>query len=89
MPRRSAAGADRSELLSGYAEVQVWPQLRSQLAPDEARRIGEKIAEGKKTAPARPHPHTPASPCVLKGAGPAVAAADRHRPVRPGCARLA
>ena len=46
----------------GYEEGQVWPQLRSQLTPDEARSIGEKIAEGKKTAPTRPHPHTPASP---------------------------
>ena len=68
----------------GYEEGQVWPQLRSQLTPDETRSIGEKIAEGKKTAPTRPHPHTPASPGVLKGAGPAVAAADRARDAATG-----
>ncbi len=68
----------------GYEEGQVWPQLRSQLTPDEARSIGEKIAEGKKTAPTRPHPHTPASPGVLKSAGPAVAAADRARDAATG-----
>ena len=68
----------------GDEEGQVWPQLRSQLTPDEARSIGEKIAEGKKTAPTRPHPHTPASPGVLKGAGPAVAAADRARDAATG-----
>lgn len=68
----------------GYEEGQVWPQLRSQLTPDEARRIGDKIAEGKKTAPTRPHPNTPASPGVLKTAGPAVAAADRARDAATG-----
>jgi hemerythrin-like domain-containing protein len=71
----------------GYEEGQVWPQLRSQLTPDEARAIGDKIAEGKKTAPTRPHPHTPASPGVLKGAGPAVAAADRARDAATGRGR--
>jgi hypothetical protein len=78
-----AAGRERI----GYEEGQVWPQLRSRLTPDEARSIGEKIAEGKKTAPTRPHPHTPASPGVLKGAGPAVAAADRARDAATGRGR--
>jgi hypothetical protein len=71
----------------GYEEGQVWPQLRSQLTPDEARAIGDKIAEGKKTAPTRPHPNTPASPGVLKSAGPAVAAADRARDAATGRGR--
>ncbi len=46
---------------------------------DKAAELGTKITEGKKTAPTRPHPHTPPSPGVLKAAGPAVAAADKAR----------
>ncbi len=62
-----------------YEETQVWPSLRSALSAQEASEIGTKIEEGKKTAPTRPHPHTPASPGVLKSAGPAAAAADKAR----------
>ena len=50
-----------------FEETAVWPGLRTQ------------IAEGKKTAPTRPHPHTPPSPGALKAAGPVAAAADRAR----------
>ena len=49
------------------------------LTDDETARLGDQIAEAKKTAPTHPHPHTPPSPAVLKGAGPAVGAADRLR----------
>jgi hypothetical protein len=38
-----------------------------------------EIAEGKKTAPTRPHPRTPPSRAALKVAGPIAAAADRAR----------
>ena len=62
-----------------FEETQVWPELRSVLSRQEADELGSKIAEGKKTAPTRPHPHTPASPGVLKTAGPAAAAADKAR----------
>lgn len=71
----------------GYEEGQVWPSFRAALTPEEARSIGDKIAEGKKTAPTRPHPNTPASPGVLKTAGPAVAAADRARDAATGRGR--
>ena len=42
---------------------------------------GEDVVkdEGKKTAPTRPHPHTPPSPGALKTAGPIAAAADKAR----------
>ncbi len=60
-------------------ETQVWPSLRNALSADEANEIGRKIEEGKKTAPTRPHPHTPASPGLLKSAGPVAAAADKAR----------
>jgi uncharacterized protein YdcH (DUF465 family) len=61
-----------------FEETQVWPGLRPLLTADEVAELGRKITEGKKTAPTRPHPHTPASPGVLKAAGPA-AAADKAR----------
>jgi Hemerythrin HHE cation binding domain len=62
-----------------FEETQVWPGLRPVLPADEAAELGRKITEGKKTAPTRPHPHTPASPGVLKAAGPVAAAADKAR----------
>ena len=62
-----------------FEETQVWPLLRRTLPAETSAELGEKIAEGKKTAPTRPHPHTPPSPGVLKTAGPASAAADKAR----------
>ena len=62
-----------------FEETEVWPGLRSVLPAETAAELGRKITEGKKTAPTRPHPHTPASPGVLKAAGPAAAAADKAR----------
>ena len=53
-----------------FEETQVWPGLRPVLSAQTAAELGAKIAEGKKTAPTRPHPHTPPSPGVLKAAGP-------------------
>ena len=70
-----------------YEEAEVWPLLRGTLTEEEAASIGDKIAAGKKTAPTRPHPNTPPSPGVLKGAGPAVAAADRLRDAASGRGR--
>ena len=67
-----------------YEETQVWPQLRTALSAQEAGDLGDKIEQAKKTAPTRPHPHTPASPAALKTAGPAVAAADRARDAASG-----
>ena len=62
-----------------FEETQVWPGLRPVLPADEAAELGRQITEGKKTAPTRPHPHTPASPGVLKTTGPAAAVADKAR----------
>ena len=70
-----------------FEEGQVWPRLRTVLTADEARSLGDKIAAGKKTAPTRPHPNTPASPGMLKTAGPAVGAADRARDAATGRGR--
>ena len=54
-----------------FEEAQVWPGLRPVLPAGTAAVLGSKIAEGKKTAPTRPHPRTPPSPGALKAAGPA------------------
>jgi hypothetical protein len=62
-----------------FEETQVWPLLRTALPAETSAELGEKIAEGKKTAPTRPHPHTPSSPGALKAAGPVAAAADKAR----------
>ena len=67
-----------------FEEERVWPGLRAALSAEQAAEMGRKLEEGKKTAPTRPHPKTPASPGVLKTAGPAVAAADRIRDAATG-----
>ena len=54
------------------------------LSAEQADDLGRKLEQGKNTAPTRPHPHTPASPGLLKAAGPAVAAADRLRDAATG-----
>jgi hypothetical protein len=58
--------------------------MRTALPSDMAEEIGTKIAEGKKTAPTRPHPNTPPSPGTLKTAGPAAAAVDKARDAMTG-----
>ncbi len=67
-----------------FEETQVWPALRSALTEPEAVELGDKLAQAKKTAPTRPHPHTPPKPGVLKTAGPAAAAMDRARDAATG-----
>jgi hypothetical protein len=65
----------------------VWPGLRAVMTETEAFDLGESLEQGKKTAPTRPHPHTPPSPGVQKTAGPAAAAADRARDAATGRGR--
>jgi hemerythrin-like domain-containing protein len=67
-----------------FEETSVWPRLRSVLSAEQAEDLGRKLATAKESAPTRPHPHTPASPGVLKAAGPVVAAADRLRDAATG-----
>jgi hemerythrin-like domain-containing protein len=62
-----------------FEETQVWPLLRTALPAETSAELGKKIAGGKKTAPTRPHPHTPPLPGALKAAGPVAAAADKAR----------
>jgi hypothetical protein len=71
-----------------FEETQVWPFLRDALGGPDARELGEKLASAKEHGPTRPHPHTPASPGVLKAAGPGVAALDRLRDAAAGRGRI-
>jgi hemerythrin-like domain-containing protein len=81
----SFIGAARVHI--AFEETQVWPSLRTALNTERAAELGTQIAEGKKTAPTRPHPHTPPSPGVLKAAGPAAAVADKARDAVTGRGR--
>jgi hemerythrin superfamily protein len=67
-----------------FEETQVWPGLQAVMTETEAADLGDSLEQSKKTAPTRPHPHTPPSPGVLKTAGPAAAAADRARDAATG-----
>ena len=81
----SFIGAARVHI--AFEETQVWSSLRTALNTERAAELGTQIAEGKKTAPTRPHPHTPPSPGVLKAAGPAAAVADKARDAVTGRGR--
>jgi hemerythrin-like domain-containing protein len=43
-----------------FEERQVWPRLRSALAPKAAAELGRKILVARQSVPARPGPHAPA-----------------------------
>lgn len=62
-----------------FEETRVWPGLRATLTAETAAELGAKVADGKSSAPSRPHPHTPPTPGALKTAGPVAAAADKVR----------
>jgi hypothetical protein len=67
----------------------VWPGLRQALTAAEALDLGDKLEKAREHGPTRPHPHAPASPGMLKTAGPAVAATDKLRDVVTGRGRNA
>jgi hemerythrin-like domain-containing protein len=72
-----------------FEETRVWPGLRQVLTAAEAADLGDKLEKARQHGPTRPHPHTPASPQVLKTAGPAVAAVDKLRDTVTGRGRNA
>jgi len=51
-----------------FEETRVWPGLRQARSETEAQDLGGKIQAAEGKGPARPHPHTPPSPGVLKSA---------------------
>lgn len=92
-----AADAEFDTLLAGlipaarhhieFEESRVWPGMRQALSAEQAQALGEKISTAEKIGPTRPHPGTPASPSVLKTAGPVVAAMDKLRDAVSGRGR--
>jgi hemerythrin-like domain-containing protein len=67
-----------------FEETEVWPHMRKALSKKDARELGTKVQDAKKTAPTRPHPSTPPKPAALKSTGPAAAAADKVRDAATG-----
>ena len=61
-----------------FEETQVWPGLRTALPAETADEVGRKIADGKSTAPTRPHPHTPPSPARSRRPDPSPPRPTRH-----------
>lgn len=59
---------------------------RAAFSVELAAELGARIAEGRQTAPTRPHPNAPASPEALKLAGPAIAAVGMFRDASPAAA---
>jgi iron-sulfur cluster repair protein YtfE (RIC family) len=62
-----------------YEQNVVWPKLQLRLSDSESAELGDKLERVERRAPARPHPHVPADPRVLKTVGPAAALLDRAR----------
>ena len=67
-----------------YEQDVVWPRVRETVTPQEMLKLGEQMAAAKKSAPTRPHPHTPASPGALKTVGAAAAMTDKARDAMTG-----
>ena len=62
-----------------YEENTVWPAFRAAVGRPELDSLGDKLAKAKKTAPTRPHPHTPSESAIQASAGMAAAAVDKLR----------
>jgi hemerythrin superfamily protein len=60
-------------------EGEMFPKLREAISANQLLEIGQKLQEGKKKAPTRPHPMSPSTPPANKIAGRAAAAVDRAR----------
>jgi hypothetical protein len=70
-----------------FEEGHAWPLMRASLSADQAAALGAKIAQAKKVAPTRPHPHTPGNEGVRKAAAPLAGATDRLRDAVTGRGR--
>jgi hemerythrin superfamily protein len=57
-------------------EQEMFPQVRAAVSRSELRDLGERMAEAKKTAPTRPHPHAPDTPPGNVVAGSLAAVVD-------------
>jgi hypothetical protein len=71
------ASAARAHI--AFEEAHAWPLLRASISVDESEKLGARITAAKKTAPTRPHPHTPPTEQAQRTAGPIAGATDRLR----------
>ena len=60
-------------------EGQIFPKLRSAMAPDTLIAMGEALEKAKAMAPTRPHPKAPSTPPGNIVAGAAAAVVDKAR----------
>lgn len=60
-------------------ENELFPQLRAALGEPRLREMGQELADAKRRAPTRPHPHAPDTPPGNVVAGPVAAAMDKTR----------
>ncbi len=68
-------------------ENELFPQLRSALGEHRLMEMGQQLAEAKRRAPTRPHPHAPDTPPGNVAAGPVAAVVDKARDAVRGAAR--
>lgn len=63
----------------GYEETEVWPPLAASADSAYLEALGARLAEARRTAPTRPHPHVSARPASLRTLGAGWAMLDRIR----------
>lgn len=76
---RVTAFASDARAHIAYEEAHAWPLLQASIGEEEAQMLGRQLAEAKKLAPTRPHPHIPPQGGPAKTAGPLAGVADRLR----------
>jgi len=67
-----------------YEQNQIWPLLEDSIDEAEAEKLTRAYLSARRSAPTRPHPHTPASPPLLATMGRVVAGLDRARDALTG-----
>ena len=67
-----------------YEQEMVWPVFEAAVSREDREKIGDKLEAGKKVAPTRPHPDTPANATVQKTMGAGAAIVDHVRDVFSG-----
>jgi hemerythrin superfamily protein len=60
-------------------ETELFPEVRANMARRELLELGEKLAEGQRLAPTRPHPRSPDEPPGNLIAGAVIGVMDRAR----------
>jgi hemerythrin-like domain-containing protein len=67
-----------------YEQEMVWPAFEAAVSREDREKIGDKLEAGKKVAPTRPRPDTPANATVQKTMAAGAAIVDSVRDVISG-----